>query len=415
MSTISSYILRQTMGPLLAAIAIALLVLLTERMLRLLDLVLDTGGGLTVLLQMLAFLVPHYMALALPVAFFLGVLLAFGRLHHNRELDALGSAGVGLRRLLSPVLVLALLLAAVSAANFAIGQPYARYIYRALVYNVAEAAANVYLQERTFMEVKGTTFMAERIWRNSQEFSNVFIYEENATGKATTMTARRGSLYVAPKGEQSTLFLVDGVRLESRPPATASATAPGTTPGNTDSTAARGTIGALRFDQSQIPIDLVAQDAFRPRGEDERELTLTELWRYRAVPPPGVTGEQMLAEFHDRLVRSLSVLFLPFLAVPFALGRRRSRQAYGIAVGLFILVAYNQLLSIGKSLASVGQVSPLLGLWLPFVVLALGSGYLFYRTAYKVPRGAGRWSLFGLFESLVQTLRGATLKRQHPE
>ena len=38
MSTVSSYILRQTMGPLLAAVAIALLVLLTERMLRLLDL-----------------------------------------------------------------------------------------------------------------------------------------------------------------------------------------------------------------------------------------------------------------------------------------------------------------------------------------------------------------------------------------
>ena len=98
MSTISSYILRQTMGPLLAAVAVALLVLLTERMLRLLDMVLDTGSGLTLLLQMLAFLVPHYMALALPVAFFLGVLLAFSRLHQNRELDALGSAGIGLRR-----------------------------------------------------------------------------------------------------------------------------------------------------------------------------------------------------------------------------------------------------------------------------------------------------------------------------
>ena len=46
MSTISSYILRHTIAPLLVAVAIALLVLLTERMLRLLDLVLDTGGGL---------------------------------------------------------------------------------------------------------------------------------------------------------------------------------------------------------------------------------------------------------------------------------------------------------------------------------------------------------------------------------
>ncbi len=403
MSTINSYILRQTMGPLLVAIAIALLVLLTERMLRLLDLVLDTGGGLTVLLQMLAFLVPHYMALALPAAFFLGVLLAFGRLHQNRELDALGSAGVGLRRLVSPVLMLALALAVVSALNFAFGQPHARYIYRALVHDVAEAAANVYLQERTFMEVKGITFMAERIWRDSREFSGIFVYEQHDNGEATAVTARRGILDVAPRGESSTLLLADGVRLESAPQ-----TGEGGGSGG----------GVLKFSQTQVPIDLVGREGFRPRGEDERELTLNELWRDRAAPPPGVAGSEMLAEFHDRVVRSLSVLFLPFLAVPFALGPRRARQVYGIAVGLLILVAYNQLLGIGKSLASVDRVSPLVGQWLPLALLAFGSAFLFYRSAYRVPRsGASLWSSFGALESLLRALRGgsATLKRQHPE
>jgi len=321
MSTFGTYILRQTMGPLIATVAIALLVLLTERMLRLLDMVLDTHGGLTVLLQMLAFLVPHYMALALPVAFFLGVLLAFGRLHHNRELDALGSAGIGLRQLVSPVLILALILTALSALNFAVGQPYARYIYRALVHDVVEAAANVYLQERTFMEVKGVTFMAERIRRNSQEFAGVFIYEVDDSGKAIAMTARRGNLNAAPKGEPSTLFLVDGVRLEM-PAADALAT----------EGKARGSFGVLHFDQFQIPI------------------------------------------------------------------------------------GYNQLLSVGKSLVSFSAISPLIGQWLPFAVLALGSSYLFYRSAYKVPHGAGPWALVGALENLLPGPRaGGRLKRQHPE
>src|SRR3546814_2828057 len=94
----------------------------------------------------------------------------------------------------------------------------------------------------------------------------------------------------------------------------------------------------------------------------------------------------MLAEIHDRLVRSLSVLFLPFLAVPFALGARRARQSLGIAVGLVVLVAYNQVLTIGKSLASIERVTPLIGQWLPFAVLALGSLYLFYRRDRKSTR-----------------------------
>ncbi len=408
MSTINSYILRQTLGPLFAAIGIALLVLLTERMLRLLDLVLDTGGGLTVLLQMLAFLVPHYMALALPVAFFLGVLLAFSRLHHSRELDALGSAGISLSRLMVPVIILGIGLSVLSAANFAVGQPYTRYIYRALVHNVSEAAANVYLKERTFMEVKGVTFMAERIWRNSQEFARVFIYEENDKGQAIATTAERGSLHVAPKGEQSTLQLRDGVRLESPIEKPAKVM--------TESDTAVGQAGALQFGQLQVPIDLVGQQGFRPRGEDERELTLFELWRYRNAPPQGVTTDQMLSDFHDRLVRSLSVLFLPFLAVSFALGPRRARQAYGIAMGLLILVAYNQALSIGKSLASIDRVSPFVGQWLPFVILALGSAWLYYRSAFMVPRGGfSRFSPVSLLEEAVQLLRASLrMNRRRP-
>jgi lipopolysaccharide export system permease protein len=376
MKSIDSYILRQVFRPLLAVVVIALLVLLTERMLRLLDLVLDTGGGLTVLLQMLAFLVPHYMALALPAAFFLGVLLAFSSLHHNRELDALGSAGIGLPRLMRPVLGLTLVLTLLTAVNFAIGQPYTRYIYRALVHEVSEAAANVYLQERTFIEVKGVTFMSERIWRNSQEFSKVFIFEESDSGKATAMTATRGSLYVAPKGEKSTLLLRDGVRLEGPLPGEQAQ------PGASD-------YGALTFSQTQIPIDLVGQAGFRPRGDDERELTLFELWRYRNNPPEGATYDEMVGAFHDRIVRTLAVPFLPFLAVPFALGARRSRQFAGVAVGLVLLAIFNEVLNTGNSLASNGRASNLLAQWLPLAIFAAGSLALFWRAAYKVKRGGG--------------------------
>lgn len=408
MSTLNGYILRQTLGPLFAAIGIALLVLLTERMLRLLDLVLDTGGGLTVLLQMLAFLVPHYMALALPVAFFLGVLLAFSRLHQGHELDAMGAVGIGLPRLMKPVILLGVALALLSAFNFAVGQPYTRYIYRALVHNVEKTAANVYLKERTFMEVEGVTFMAERIWRSSREFARIFIYQETGKGEAIATTAARGSLYVAPAGETSTLLLRDGVRQETRLNAS-----PPREDGHAESDGfGTGQAGALQFDQLQVPIDLVGQEGFRPRGEDERELTLVELWRYRHAPPPDTTTLQMLADFHNRIVRSLSVLLLPFLAVPFALGPRRARQSYGIAVGLLVLVLYNQVLNIGEAWASVGFVSPLLGQWLPFAVLTLLSGVAFYRSAYVVPRGRRqRWSPIAALEGLGQVLRGVARRR----
>lgn len=395
MLTISGYTLRQILGPVMAAVIIALLVLLTERLLRLLDLVLDSGGGLTILLQMLAFLVPHYMALALPAAFFLGLLIAFSRMHQRHELDALGSAGIGLPRLVVPVLILAVLLTVLSAVNVAVGQPYARYIYRALVHDVAQAAANVYLQERTFMEVNGITFMAERVWRDSKDFSRVFIFEEEPDGKTIATTAEHGSLRRAAPDQGSILFLRDGVRLEDR-------AVQDVNPGD-----ATTDYGALTFSQLQKPIDLVGKEGFRPRGEDERELTLLELWRYQDMPPPGVSTEEMLAELHVRLVRTVSVLFLPFLALPFALGFRRARQFYGVAVGLLVLVIYNQSLNVGETLTAKGQVSHLIGLWLPFASFGVLSIVLFYRSAFIVPLGRRpRWHPAALLEGMTGGLRG---------
>ena len=85
------------------------------------------------------------------------------------------------------------------------------------------------------------------------------------------------------------------------------------------------------------------------------------------------------------------------------------------AIGLTILVAYNQALTVGKSLASVERVSPLLGQWLPLALLAAGSLYLFYRSAYLVPRSTASWLSLPLLANLVPGGRGGALKRQSTE
>src|SRR3546814_11402004 len=105
------------------------------------------------------------------------------------------------------------------------------------------------------------------------------------------------------------------------------------------------------------------------------------------------------------------------LAVPFALGARRARQSAGIAFGLVILVAYNEALTIGKSLASLERISPLIGQWLPLLALAAGSLYLFYRSAYRVPRGGrGLASPLALLDDLLPSLRGGgRLRRQQSD
>ena len=70
MNLVDRYIIRAVATPLLAALGVAAMLLLLEKMLRLFDFVLAEQGPVDVVWRMLANLLPHYFGLALRSARF---------------------------------------------------------------------------------------------------------------------------------------------------------------------------------------------------------------------------------------------------------------------------------------------------------------------------------------------------------
>ena len=103
MQVLDRYILKQIAKPLLTAIAIGMLILLAERMVRLLDVTLGKRNSFGVVFELLAYLLPHYLGQAIPVALFLGLMFGFNKLSRDSEIDAFLAAGIGLHRLIAPV------------------------------------------------------------------------------------------------------------------------------------------------------------------------------------------------------------------------------------------------------------------------------------------------------------------------
>ena len=85
---IDIYILKNTAVPLIATLGISALLLLLEKMLSLFDFVINQGGPIDIVWQMLGNLMPQYLTLVLPLAMFLGVLLAIRKFALSSELDA---------------------------------------------------------------------------------------------------------------------------------------------------------------------------------------------------------------------------------------------------------------------------------------------------------------------------------------
>lgn len=375
MRTYDLYVLRQMVKPLVVALVVALLVLLIERMLRLLGLLLGAQGPLKLALEIMAYLVPHYIALALPISLLIGLMSAFNRLSRDGEIDALQCAGVGLARLSRIAVVVAFGVAVVTGITLGYLKPYGRYAYQAMIYTVTNAVLQAFVQAGVFTQFGDTTLLVHGF--DNRTFSRIFVYQDD-NDRSAAITASEGMLTRQADG-LPVLRLFDGIRLTENRENDA----------RQHGAAASPAVGVLRFDQLRMSLSDARAPMFRPRGIDERELTITELWDQRYAPPPGIRSSDVIAEFHVRLAQTLSVPLLPLFGIPLALGRRRSDRSWGIAAGLLVLILYNQLLDFGKNLVESGETGPLSGIWLPFIAFAAVSCWLFWRASTRIPRAGG--------------------------
>ncbi len=368
---VDRHVLRQVSLPLAGALVIGLLMLLADRMVRLLDTTLGKKNSFTVVFEMLAYLVPHYLGTALPAALFLGLLLGFGKMSANSETDAFMASGIGLHRMARPVIVLGALLAALSLIIMGWVQPHARYAYRSVVFDVQNVDVFYLAEEGVFMQAGDRTFIIDRLDRGKNAFEHAFIFQDKGADGSDTVTAARGALIENPSGQRPTLQLADGHRLsfELQPSVTSPTPAVGET---------------TEFAMADTPLGRLSKDIFRPRGEDERELTLTELFAALDQPPPKASREEVASELSERLVIAVSILILPFLAIPFAVGSRRSPRGFRTGVALVLIVLYNEIIQQGASAANNGVASPLVTLWLPCLLLALFAGWRYYATCFTL-------------------------------
>lgn len=355
---VDRYVLGLALRPMLAALAVTLTALLLERALRLLDMLSASQGRSGYVLELLASLVPYYLGLTLPAAFFIALFVVFSRLSDGSEIDALLAAGVPLERVAAPCLALGAALAVLSLLLSGFVQPHGRYAYRAVLHAAAVQGWNGRLQSQVFVSPSGrVTLTAEHADVSGRNLERVFIREVGADGREKVTTAQSARLRPERGARNVMLSLSDGEQVRRN---------------------AAGDPQLLQFRDLDVELPLPAGDrTLRDRGEDERELTAPELAGRPKPSQAAVPRRRRMAELYGQLARALALPLLPLLALPLSLAAKRGgRIAGGLAAGL-VLVVFQHLLQLGQSLGASGKLPPLLCVGVPYVAFAGLSAWVF--------------------------------------
>jgi lipopolysaccharide export system permease protein len=162
----------------------------------------------------------------------------------------------------------------------------------------------------------------------------------------------------------------------------------------------------LSFESYDLPINLPSIDPFRGRGNEQKELTLPEIYN-RAYGDARVNAKEGLearANLHFRLVEVAMMLMLPMLAVALAVPPKRSNSSLGIFVGIVMVVTYHKVNQYAEGAGSQGRMIPELALWLPFLGLVALILWMYHVIAHR-PGGQPIGALEAAFAKLGKVIR----------
>ena len=387
------YIARLIALPLFATLIVSAMLLVLDKMLRLFRFVAEEGGPVSVVWRMLANLLPEYLSLGIPIGLMLGILLAFRKIALSSELDVFKAVGMSYGRLLRVPYMFAIGLALVNLAVVGFVQPYARYAYEGLRFELRSGALGASIKVGEFARFGNRlTMRIERSEKSGQDLYGIFVRAAASGGKTVSVTAERGTFLATDDPDVIILRLRNGVLVHDAP----SYRQP----------------RVLSFTAHDLPIDLPKIDAFRKRGNLDRELTIPELVRVssdQAVPL--ALRHETRANFHFRLVEVAMMLLLPLLAVALAVPPKRSSSALGVFLSIVMVVTYHKINEWAEGMGALGRVDPMIALWTPFLLFALLICWLYWTLAHT-PGGQPIGALERGFEKLGKAVR--KLVTRHP-
>jgi lipopolysaccharide export system permease protein len=139
----------------------------------------------------------------------------------------------------------------------------------------------------------------------------------------------------------------------------------------------------IDFETYAIRLDIKkTASSFKQGAKHRKEMSLTELRQYLNTRTERDTEYyNTLMEFHKKFSIPIACLALGLLAVPLGIQSSSAKRSFGLVLGLISFLFYYLLLSVGSVFGETGTYPPVIGMWVPNIVMGGLGLYLLIKTA----------------------------------
>jgi lipopolysaccharide export system permease protein len=348
------YLSREVLLTLSAVSAVLLVIIMSGRFIRYLG---QAAQGLLdpgVLLLIMAYRIPGFLQLILPLGLFLGILLAYGRMYLDSEMTVLSATGMSPQRLfvysLAPATLVALLAGWLSLGLAPQG---VEHVARIINQQSAMTELDTLVPGR-FQSMRNGSRVTytEELSEDRSSLSGVFISETQLTRKGDK---ERGiSVLVAESGRQEIqadgsryLILQNGYRYDGNP-------------GQADYRAIKYDTYGVLLPKPEVAVDVTEREAI-----PTRELM-------------GSSEPRMQSELQWRLSIPVLVFMVTLLAVPLSRVNPRQGRYLKLLPAILLYMAYLAMLIGARGALDKQEIPAALGLWWVHGLFALIGLLLLY-------------------------------------
>lgn len=360
----------EILTPFLLGLLAFTFILLTARILKLVELVVTRGVPLPQIGKLFALILPTFLEMTVPMALLLGILFGLARLSGDQEILALKASGISPMQIFLPIAMVAMFISLVTLLITTLVRPAANLALKKELYNIVKGRVATALREKVFNDdFPKVLIYAEEVVPPGNTSQGVLIVDRRNPARENIIFGKVALFLSDEESRTLSLKLFDGIIHERDKK--------------------RSRFSQTHFSVYHFKLDLdEAFSLIRKKERRPKEMSLRRLGRtIRLKEAQGIKPIPELMELHQRFSFPFAPLVFSLLGVALVMVPTRSRtsRSWGFASCLFWLLIYYGLLSTGRALGEKEIIPPMLALWLPNLVVGLIGTHFFRRALQESP------------------------------